>query len=265
MNKTFIVGEIGVNHNGNFDEAKHLIEIAIEAKVDAVKFQAWSKNRFPEIEHLRLTKNQLAYLQGYAWGHDFEWMCSAFDFESIDFLHEKLKLKRWKIPSGMVTNIPYLEKIKSINPGHIILSTGMCDIEEINKALWTLDPYHNANRMYTLLHCVTLYPTELAEVNLKCLETLPSKFYLPVGLSDHTGLIEIPIAAVAIGASIIEVHITMDKDQQGPDHKASYEPNELITMVSMIRNVELAMGDGVKWPVPREIKVRDDIRKKMIR
>jgi sialic acid synthase SpsE len=283
MNKTFIISEVGVNHNSNCDEAKRLIEIAAQAKVDAVKFQAWSKDRFPEIEHLRLTKNQLAYLQSYAWGHDLEWMCSAFDFESIDFLNEKLRLKRWKIPSGMVTNYPYLEKIKSINPEHVILSTGMCNSGEVKKALSTLNAlettkdvsYYAGNQMdiaiarvppkinATILHCVTAYPTLVSEVNLGCIESLQFEFDLPVGYSDHSGLVEIPVAAVAMGASVIEVHITMDRDQEGPDHKASYELNELITMVNMICNVEHAMGDGIKRPVPREIEVRDRIREEM--
>ena len=280
--KTFIIAEIGVNHGGNLDIAEQLIDVAVNAGADAVKFQAWREGRFPDIENLRLNKKALSFLKAYAKTQNIEWMCTPFDFESIDFLND-LGMKIWKIPSGMVTNIPYLEKIKSINPEKIILSTGMCDEAEVKTALHDLEGVvsykdvimHDGDEMdicieqtppkreVVLLHCTTVYPTPPEATNLKVIDTFRKKFGVPVGLSDHTTTIEIPVAAVAMGATVIEKHITLDRNQAGPDHKASLEPQEFKTMVKAIRNVELAMGDGVKRPTESELKVRDAIRERM--
>ena len=257
---TEIVAEIGVNHNGNIRLAKDLIDIAIDAGCDAVKFQAWGENRFPDIEHLRLKPGGLKYLFDYCEEMGIAWWCTPFDDWSVGFLKD-CGMTTWKIPSGMVTNFDYLKKIKAAKPKRIIMSTGMCTEDEIYKSL----PFLKGGVELLVLQCTTGYPTKLDEINLGVFdvpEHYRGKWFFD-GLSDHSGLIEIPVAAVALGAKMIEVHITHDKAQDGPDHKASLEPQELRTMVRMCRNVEKAMGDGEKKPTPRELKVRDKIRATM--
>ena len=260
---TEIVAEIGVNHNGSMTAAKDLINIAVDAGCDAVKFQAWGENRFPDIEHLRLKPGGLKYLFDYCEERGIAWWCTPFDDWSIRFLKDD-GMTTWKIPSGMVTNLNYLERVKATKPERMIMSTGMCDINDIKSALLFLEttsPFHPL----TLLHCTTSYPAPVDEINLKAMYDLLARFNCcpRFGLSDHSGLIEIPVAAVAMGAWMIEVHITHDKNGDGPDHKASLEPEELRTMVRMCRNVEKAMGDGEKKPTPSELKVRDKIRETM--
>ena len=251
-----IVAEIGVNSNGNIRLAKDLINIAIDAGCDAVKFQTWGKDRFPDIEHLRLKPAGLKYLFDYCEEKGIAWWCTPFDDWSIRFLKD-CGMKTWKIPSGMVTNHDYLKRVVQAKPERIIMSTGMCTINEVGKAFRLLQ--HKTDCEIYVLHCTTAYPCPIQEINLSCLYD-DTDFD---GFSDHSGLIEIPVAAVALGAQMIEVHITHDKNGEGPDHKASLEPDELRTMVRMCRNVEKAMGDGEKKPTPSELKVRDKIRKSM--
>jgi len=264
QNKTFIVAEAGINANSNLLTAFNMIDLACIAKVNAIKFQLWRSNRFPELEQYRFLFKQMAEIKEYAGLNNIKWFCTPFDFESIDFLAE-LGMDIWKVPSGMVTNRKYLEKIKSINPNQVFLSTGMADLDEIRTVLhilgwWQMEGPSNI----IILHCTTAYPCMIEEVNLKAIyELIEYHGQENVGLSDHTLGIEIPIAAVALGASVIEKHFTLDRNMPGPDQKMSLEPEELKAMVKAIRNVELAMGDGIKRPTPSELKVRDEIRERM--
>ena len=263
-NKTYIIAEIGVNHNGDINLAKKMIDVAKQCGADVAKFQTANAEKIiskyaPKAEYQKETtgadESQLemvkkitlpfeAYieLKDYCESVGIEFMSTPFDDDSIEFL-TKLGQRVWKIPSGEVTNLPYL--IKIAETGYpIIMSTGMCDMDEIEAAVNLLKEYGAGE--ITLLHCTTEYPAPVAEVNLSAMNALKEKFDVPVGYSDHTKGIEIPIAAVAMGASIIEKHFTLDRNMEGPDHKASLEPDELKAMVDAIRNVELATGDGIK-------------------
>lgn len=267
VNHVLIIAEAGVNHNGDVHIAKKLIDAACEAGADIVKFQTFqseklvtknakkakyqSKNLQSEDDSqlAMLKKLELSYenhieLFEYCKKKEIEFLSTPFDFSSIDML-EKLSIGLWKIPSGEITNYPHLLRLaKTGKP--IILSTGMCRIEEIRQAVELIK--ENGNNEITLLHCNTQYPTPFCDVNLKAMKTLEMEFNLPVGYSDHTAGIEVSIAAVALGAKVIEKHFTLDKNMEGPDHKASLDPKELKAMVQSIRNIEQSLGNGEKAP-----------------
>lgn len=263
MNKTLIIAEAGVNHNGDLNLAKRLAEEARNAGADIIKFQTFvpellsSKNAEManyQKDNLGVDDSQLNMLRKLALGYDsfnelsdyckkigIKFLSTPFDIQSIAFLNDLQDT--WKIPSGEITNYPYLVEIAKTQKS-VILSTGMSTLEEIDAALKVLKD--NGARDISILHCNTQYPTPYSDVNLKAMHTLKNKFGLKVGYSDHTQGIEVPIAAVSLGAEIIEKHFTLDRNMEGPDHKASLEPDELTDMVRSIRNIEKALGDGEK-------------------
>ncbi len=282
MYKTFIIAEAGVNHNGSLEIAKRLIDCAVDAGVDCVKFQTFipknlvskfaekaqyqkvntnnEENQLAMLEKLTLKLDDYIELNDYCQKKDILFLSTPFDLDSIDFLVE-LGMETWKIPSGEITNLPYLVKVAKLNKP-VILSTGMCTLDDIENALNILK--ENGVKDITVLHCTTEYPTPFSDVNLKAMETIKNKFNVKVGYSDHTKGIEIPIAAVALGATVIEKHFTLDKNMDGPDHKASLEPHELKAMVDAIRNIEVALGTGIKEPAQSEIKNMNIARKSII-
>lgn len=253
--RVFIVAEIGVNHNGNSQIAWQLIHAARLANVDAVKFQAWERTAFPGEERWLLSRKDYKWLFKCVRAAGMKWLCTPFDVPTMHWLRD-LGMRRWKIPSGMVTNIAYLEAIREM-PGEFILSTGMCDRDEVFCATRLFTP-----RPMTMLQCTSVYPAPIEEINLMAMVDL-FNYAVEVGLSDHSGHVAPSIAAAALGASMIEVHITLDKNAEGPDHKASLDPEQLRRMVRMVRQVEQALGDGVKRPTESELKVRDEIRRSM--
>ncbi len=264
--RVFIIAEAGVNHNGNIDVAKKMIDTAKFVGADAVKFQTFNSqklatNTAPKadyqksqtdkeesqlqmLEKLALSHEEQKQLFQYATSQEIEFLSSPFDLESIDFLGD-LSLNCIKIPSGEITNLPYLRKIGQLGK-RIILSTGMSDMDEIHQALDILVSSGTKKDNIIVLHCTTAYPTSYEDVNLLAMISIGEKFNISVGYSDHTIGIEIPIAAVALGAVVIEKHFTLSRDMEGPDHKASLEPQELKEMVEAIRNIERALGDGIK-------------------
>jgi N-acetylneuraminate synthase len=274
MNRTIIIAEAGVNHNGNLKLAKKLIDAALEAGVDYVKFQTFNANllvsksaqkaeyqkvsaqneesQFDMLKKLELSWEDHLELIQYCKSNDIKFFSTAFDLESLDVL-SKLGFQLFKIPSGEITNLPYLRKIAHL-ANEVILSTGMCTLEEIGEAIEVLKNGGIPLEKISVLHCNTEYPTPMKDVNLLAMNEIGRRFQVNVGYSDHTLGIEIPIAAVALGAKIIEKHFTLDRNMEGPDHQASLEPAELKAMVSAIRNIELAMGTGVKKPSESEIK-----------
>jgi N,N'-diacetyllegionaminate synthase len=278
----FVIAEAGVNHNGSLDLAKKLVDAAKDAGADCVKFQTFvsknivSKNAVKaeyqklqtepeESQHDMLKKLELSFdefleLNEYCKSKDIEFMSTAFDFDSIDFL-DGLEMGIWKIPSGDITNLPYLIKIAKLNRP-VILSTGMSTMEDIRSAIKSLK--ENGVTELTVLHCTTEYPTPFEDVNLNAMNTIKEQFNVKVGYSDHTKGIEVPIAAVALGATVIEKHFTLDRNMEGPDHKASLEPDELKTMVDSIRHIELALGNGMKKPAESEKKNMAVARKSII-
>lgn len=283
MTKTFIIAEAGVNHNGSVALAKEMIEKGAGAGVDAVKFQSFKADKLvtksaekaeyqttntgneKESQYEMIKKLELDYekhqeLMDYAEEQGVMFLSSAFDLDSIDLLNE-LGLELFKIPSGEITNKPYLRKIAQTGK-EVILSTGMASISEIESALEVLS--ENGAGNVTILHCNTEYPTPWEDVNLKAMNTIAQTFQVPVGYSDHTTGIEVPIAAVAMGAQIIEKHFTLDKEMPGPDHKASLEPDELKEMVKSIRHIEKALGDGLKKPTKSEKKNKKVARKSIV-
>lgn len=284
MNKVFIIAEAGVNHNGCTVTAKKLIDIAVEAGVDAVKFQTFkaqnlvSKNaqkaeyqkqttdieesQYEMIKKLELDIDTHKELIDYCASKNIMFLSTPFDHGSIDMLND-LKLAIFKIPSGEITNLPYLRHIGSLNK-QVILSTGMADLGEIEDALNVLIAAGTAKANITILHANTEYPTPMEDVNLKAMQTVASAFNIDVGYSDHTLGIEVDIAAVAMGAKVIEKHFTLDKTMEGPDHKASLEPDELKAMVQAIRNIEKALGNGIKKPSKSEHKNIPIVRKSIV-
>lgn len=284
MSKVFIIAEAGVNHNGSIEIAKKMIDAAVKAGADAVKFQTFIpeeivSRRAPKAEYQKKTthkkESQLVMLKklvldadahqkllAYCKKKGIQFLSTPFDLQSIDLL-KSLGLDIFKIPSGEITNLPYLKKIGSLKK-KIIMSTGMADIKEIGRAIKILVEAGTAKRNITLLHCNTEYPTHMNDVNLRAMITMEDVFGVKVGYSDHTLGIEIPVAAVALGAVIIEKHFTLDRKAKGPDHKASLEPKELTSMVIAIRNVEKALGKGIKQPSPSEIKNRTVVRKSIV-
>lgn len=270
MKHVCIIAEAGVNHNGSISLAKKMVEVAKEAGVDYIKFQTFvaekivsryaekaeyqkrttdaSESQLNMLKKLSLSKDDFIVLRDYCHEVGIGFISTPFDFESIDFL-ETLNMDFWKVPSGEVTNLPYLEKIAKTKR-KVVLSTGMCDMDEVAVAIDVLEK--NGARDITLLHCNTQYPTPYGDVNLRAMETLRKATGKSVGYSDHTCGIEVPIAAVAMGAEVIEKHFTLDKTMEGPDHKASLEPDEMVQMVRSIRNIEQAIGTGLKKPSESE-------------
>ena len=282
MKKTLIIAEAGVNHNGNDYLAEKMIYVAKEAGADCVKFQTAvptsviskfapkaeyqiettgnAESQLEMCQKLHLPLNKYKKLQEICEKIEIGFLSTPFDFESIDALSE-LRMAMWKIPSGEITNVPYLIRVaRSEKP--IILSTGMSTMDEVEFAFRLLR--ENGAEEISLLHCNTEYPTPYEDVNLRAMLTLKEKFCCKVGYSDHTQGIEVPIAAVAMGAEIIEKHFTLDKKMEGPDHKASLEPHELKAMVEAIRNVERALGNSEKKPSPSELKNKDIARKSIV-
>ncbi|MCG3683493.1 N-acetylneuraminate synthase [Aliarcobacter butzleri] len=284
MNKVFIIAEAGVNHNGSSELAKKLIDVASESGADAVKFQTFkaenlvSKNaqkaeyqkqttdknesQFDMIKKLELDVDTHKELMLYCKTKNIIFLSTPFDHDSIDLLSD-LGLEIFKIPSGEITNLPYLRHIGRLNK-KVILSTGMADIGEIEDALDVLIAAGTKKENITVLHANTMYPTPMEDVNLKAMVTIGNTFDVAFGYSDHTLGIEVDIAAVAMGACCIEKHFTLDKTMEGPDHKASLEPDELKEMVKAIRNIELALGSCVKKPSKSEIPNIQIARKSIV-
>ena len=267
---TIIIAEAGVNHNGDMNLAKKLIDEAKKAGADYVKFQTAvnpTSKYAPKAEYqkretgadetqlqmalkLRLTLDQHYELYEYCKKAGISYLSTAFDIDSVHFL-DSLHLPFWKIPSGEITNLPYLLEIARTHQP-IVMSTGMAEMDEIETTIRILK--ENGSGEITLLQCHTDYPTKMENVNLRAMNTLADHFHLPVGLSDHSIGIEVPIAAVAMGAVVIEKHFTLDRNMYGPDHKASIEPDGLREMIKAIRNIEIALGDGKKVCSPLEQK-----------
>jgi N-acetylneuraminate synthase/N,N'-diacetyllegionaminate synthase len=277
----FIVAEAGVNHNGKFSLAKKMVDAAKKAGADAVKFQvidaermitktaekaAYQKrntgggSQYEMLKRLELTGWEFRKLAAYAKRKNIVFLSSAFDEESVDLLAE-LKVPAFKVPSGEITNFPLLSHIaKKRKP--IILSTGMSTLEEVAEALKIIKK--EGAKEIALLHCVSNYPAETWEMNLRAMETLRDEFGLPVGLSDHTLGTAVPIAAAALRANIIEKHFTLNSKMPGPDHRASLEPGEFGEMVACVRDVEMALGKGIKKPTKSEEAVKKAVRKSII-
>ena len=281
----FIIAEAGVNHNGSIELAKQLIDVAVDAGVDAVKFQTFKtenlvskdaqkakyqkenigdgdNSQFNMLKKLELDIDTHHELISYCNSKNIMFLSTPFDHDSIELLSE-LGLDIFKIPSGEITNLPYLRHIGSLNK-KVILSTGMADIGEIEDALDVLLNAGTLKENITVLHANTMYPTPMKDVNLKAMVTIGNTFDIDFGYSDHTLGIEVDIAAVAMGASCIEKHFTLDNNMDGPDHKASLEPDELISMVKAIRNIEFALGSSVKKPSPSEIPNIKIVRKSIV-
>jgi N,N'-diacetyllegionaminate synthase len=246
-----IVAEIGVNHNGNVEIAKELIDISKDAGADHVKLQAFN---FPELSHLSLSFNEIEKLYIHANDIGMNIFTTAFNRDSIHFLNHSLKQKIWKIPSGFLTNIAYVTAISKVAK-RIIVSTGMADIGEIMDALFFLDFFD-----IIILHCRTIYPAPINQLNLSCIYGLNEIFGYTVGYSDHSGIPEIPAMAVCYGAKMIEAHITLDKRQEGFDHRASLDPKEFEKMVKLVGMAVVAKGDGYKRPSNDELINRNKIR-----
>lgn len=281
MKSVFIIAEAGVNHNGELPVALKMIDAAVAAGADAIKFQTFKAESLvsktakkaayqerttshEETQYDMLKKLELSYdahveLVKYAKSRKIKFLSTPFDLESIEIL-DKLGLDTFKIPSGEITNLPYLEKIGNLKK-KVILSTGMATIKEIEDALEILINAGTPKEFITVLHATTEYPAPYEEVNLNAIITIRNNFGVRVGYSDHTKGIEVPIAAVALGAEVIEKHFTLDRNMEGPDHKASLEPNELAEMIRSIRNIEKALGNGIKKPSPSELKNLSIVRK----
>jgi len=282
--KTFIIAEAGVNHNGSMEIARKLVDVAVEAGVNAVKFQTFkaenviskfaekaeyqckeigkSETQLEMVKRLELDINAHEELMDYCKRKGMMFLSTPFDLESIELLNE-LGVEIFKIPSGEITNLPYLRKIGGLGRKKI-LSTGMADMREIGNALDILLGAGTPKDSIVVLHCNTEYPTPMEDVNLKAMLTIRDTFGVNVGYSDHTPGIEVPIAAVALGATVIEKHFTLDKNMEGPDHIASLDQSELERMVTAIRNIEKAMGDGIKRPSPSELRNKPVVRKSIV-
>ncbi|HLK28170.1 MAG TPA: N-acetylneuraminate synthase [Puia sp.] len=284
INKVIIIAEAGVNHNGSIKLAKKLIDEAASAGVDIVKFQTFKaekiaskysqkasyqiantgndESQYEMLKRLELNYEDHIELIKYCTSKNIEFLSTPFDLESIDLLKE-LGIKKGKIPSGEITNLPYLRKMAATFD-ELILSTGMSTLEEIKDAIGVLVSAGMAKANITVLHCNTEYPTPFEDVNLLAMQTIGKSFDVRTGYSDHTPGIEVPIAAVALGAVLIEKHFTLDRNMEGPDHKASLEPGELKKMVESIRHIEKALGSSIKSPSPSEIKNKIVARKSLV-
>ena len=274
MSKVFIIAEAGVNHNGSLELAKKLIDVAVEAGADAVKFQTFKadklvskhaqkadyqkqttstdESQYDMIKKLELDDNEHRVLIRYCKDKKIMFLSTPFDHDSIDLLNS-FQMPIFKIPSGEITNLPYLRHIGRLGK-EVVLSTGMANLDEVQDALEVLIKAGTSKEKVTVLHATTEYPCPVDEVNLRAMQTIKVAFGVKVGYSDHTQGIEMPIAAVAMGACVIEKHFTLDRTMEGPDHKASLEPEELKAMVQAIRHIEQALGDGVKKPSQSEQK-----------
>ena len=282
MRHVIVIAEAGVNHNGSFELAKKMVDAAKEAGVDYVKFQTFNPQKLVSkyaekakyqkettgsdetqlqmLQKLTLTEDNFLSLRDYCKEVGIGFISTPFDLDSIAFL-ETFDMDFWKVPSGEVTNLPYLEAIARTKR-KVVMSTGMCNMNEIQDAMEVLKK--NGTTEITLLHCNTQYPTPYEHVNLSAMSTIKDTLHKEVGYSDHTQGIEVPIAAVAMGATVIEKHFTLDKNMEGPDHKASLDPTELKQMVSAIRNIETAIGNGLKEPSSSELTNKAVARKSIV-
>lgn len=282
MKHVIIIAEAGVNHNGSFELAKKMVDAAKEAGVDYVKFQTFNPKKLVSkyaekaeyqkettgsdetqlqmLQKLTLTEDNFLSLRGYCREVGIGFISTPFDLDSIAFL-ETFDMDFWKVPSGEVTNLPYLEAIARTKR-KVVMSTGMCDMNEIQDAIEVLEK--NGTTEITLLHCNTQYPTPYEHVNLSAMNSIRDALHKEVGYSDHTQGIVVPIAAVAMGATVIEKHFTLDKNMEGPDHKASLNPSELRQMVVAIRNIEQAIGNGLKEPSSSEMANKGVARKSIV-
>ena len=284
VSKVFIIAEAGVNHNGSIDLAKKLIDAAADAGADAVKFQTFKAERlatklahkadyqksntsvnesqYEMLKRLELDEDMHKAIIEHCKQKQIMFLSSAFDNESVDMLNN-FGMALFKIPSGEITNLPYLKHVGSLKKP-IILSSGMSDLGDIKNALDVLIECGVSKDQLTVLHATTEYPCPIQEVNISAMQTISINFGVKVGYSDHTNGIEVSIAAVALGACVIEKHFTLDQTMEGPDHKASLEPNEFKSMVRAIRNIEKALGDGIKKPSKSEIKNMAISRKSIV-
>jgi N,N'-diacetyllegionaminate synthase len=284
MDKVFVIAEAGVNHNGSLSLARKLVDVAAEAGANAVKFQTFKADKLvsraaqkaeyqkqttaaEESQHAMIKKLELdeaahRELIAYCKEKQIMFLSTPFDHDSVDML-DRFGMEIFKIPSGEITNLPYLRHVGRLGK-QVILSTGMADLGEIEDALDVLSAAGTPKERVAVLHATTEYPCPMAEVNLHAMQTIHAAFGVQVGYSDHTLGIEVPIAAVAMGARVIEKHFTLDRAMEGPDHKASLEPGELKAMVSAIRRVSEALGDGIKKPSRSEIKNIPVARKSIV-
>ena len=282
--RTLIIAEAGVNHNGDMALAHELVDAAAEAGADLVKFQTFSaealvakdapkadyqkrltagdENQFGMLKRLELSSANHRVLMDQCRERGIGFFSTGFDLASLVFL-EGLGFTRHKVPSGEITNYPYLRKMGSFGK-EVLLSTGMANLGEVEAALQVLEESGTPREKIIVLHCTTEYPTPMCEVNLRAMQAIGEAFGVRVGYSDHTSGIEIPIAAVAMGAIVIEKHFTLNRNLPGPDHQASLELGELKEMVRVIRNVEVALGDGIKRPTPSELKNKQVARKSIV-
>jgi N,N'-diacetyllegionaminate synthase len=283
-NHVLVIAEAGVNHNGDLGLARRLVEEAARAGADLVKFQTFSADRLvtqsakkadyqrqttdaTESQHAMIRRLELSeeahrMLAEHCRQYGIGFFSSGFDVPSIDLL-AALGLDRFKIPSGEITNLPYLRHIGRLGKP-VILSSGMSRLDEIESALRVLEAAGTRRELVTILHCNTEYPTPMTDVNLRAMQTIKNAFGVAVGYSDHTEGTEVAVAAVALGATVIEKHFTLDRNLPGPDHRASLEPDEFKAMVRAIRNIELALGDGIKRPSPSESKNLPIARKSVV-
>jgi len=280
--KITIIAEAGVNHNGQLALARQLVEVAADAGADFVKFQAFKADKlvskdarkagyqitnmndgddrqYEMLKKLEIDQKFHQELIEFAKEQSIGFLSSPFDVDGIDMLYE-MGLRTFKVPSGEITNLPYLQKLAGLDC-KIILSTGMATLEEIKKALEILESENLSRDKITVLHCNTDYPTRFEDVNLRAMNTIKEELEVSVGYSDHTPGIEVPIAAAALGADVIEKHYTLDRNMEGPDHKASLEPDELKQMIQSVRNIEKALGNGIKIPSESELKNKEIVRK----
>ena len=281
---TLIIAEAGVNHNGDIEIAKRLIDVAADAGADLVKFQTFNGERlatqsapkadyqsqttdqaesqFAMLKQLELSIEMHEVLVTHCHKRNIGFFSTGFDIQSLDYL-ASLGAECFKVPSGEITNLPYLRHVGGFGKA-VILSTGMATLGEIEAALEVLETVGTPRTQITVLHCNTEYPTPMRDVNLRAMCSIRDAFGVAVGYSDHTVGIEVPIAAVALGATVIEKHLTLDCNLPGPDHKASLEPDEFAAMVRAIRNIEQAMGDSIKRPSPSETKNQPIARKSLV-
>ena len=284
ISKVLVIAEAGVNHNGDLEMARELVNCAAVAGADLIKFQTYGARRLVTpgaskaayqaravagaesqlemLQRLELSEEVHHELIAHCRERGIGFLSSGFDIESVDFL-VSIGLERFKIPSGEITNLPYLRHVGRIGK-EIILSTGMACLGEIEAAIDVLENAGTARSQITVMHCTTEYPTPMCEVNLRAMQCIRAAFGVAVGYSDHTLGIEVAIAAVALGADVIEKHFTLDRKLPGPDHKASLEPQELTSMIAAIRSIEVALGEGIKRPTPSELNNRHAVRKSIV-
>lgn len=284
LSRALIIAEAGVNHNGSLEKAFELIDAAVYAGADIIKFQTFdslllasksaaqaryqsknigfSQSQRDMLQSLELPKSCYSQLVSYCQERGLEFLSSAFDFSSIDFLAQ-LGMKRWKIPSGEITNLPYLRKVSSFGLP-VVLSTGMASLGEVEAAISVLELNGLPRSLITVLHCTSEYPAPPESINLHAMNTMATSFNVKIGYSDHTQGSEASLAAVALGACVIEKHLTLDRSLPGPDHKASMEPVDFKSMISQIRYVESILGDGIKQITPCERENVSLVRKSLV-